>query len=99
MQRFQNARSFVLCQYLCRVGVECRCHGIRISGLKEHQVLRWKYGFILGDCIIDTVFSGILFKALQVCFGDVDIGYALILANQFLNSLLAGGLLVFIAAS
>ena len=33
-----------------------------------------------------------LFKALQVCFGNVDIGYALILTDQFLNGLLAGGL-------
>ena len=95
MQRFQNARALVLCQHLCRVGVECRRHGIRISGLKEHQVLRWKYGFILGDCIIDTVFPGILFKALQVCFGNVDIGDALILTDQLLNGLLAGRLLIF----
>ena len=94
MQRFQNARTLVLCQYLCRVGIECRRHGIRVSGLKEHQVLRWKYGFILGDCIIDTVFPGILFKALQVCFGNVDIGDALILADQLLDGLLAGGLFI-----
>lgn len=33
-----------------------------------------------------------LFKALQVCFGNVDIGYALILTDQLLNGLLAGGL-------
>lgn len=95
MQRLQNARALVFGQNLRRVGVECRRHGIRISGLKEHQILWWKYGFILSDCIIDTVFPGILFKSLQVCFGNVDIGDALILTDQLLNGLLAGGLLIF----
>ena len=71
--------------------VECRRQGVRIAGLEEDQVLGWGAAAVLFHRIVHAVLPGDLLKLLDGGVVDLDVGNALVLADQLLHRLLALG--------
>ena len=65
--------------------------GIRVPTLEKDQVLGWGAAAVLLHRIVHAVFPRDLLKLLDGGVGDLDVGNALILADQLFHRLLAVG--------